>query len=385
MAKGWLKRPKGRNCTLFVYLNAAKKPRSKTLGPASMTDEDAWKKVGAEGYDLLVAEPDPDHGTFGNMAQAYLAHGRTKAGRPKSHSTMNTEKRNVRIHLSHWSRRVAKDIKPAEVQDWINEQSDGLQAKLRNLMSAIYRFGQVREMIPRRPDANPMPWVSASEITDYEAVDVSPKEAFAILDQIKDALVRCLIVLVSATGLRVSEALGLRWSDVEWEKGKIQVRRGFVDGEIGGPKSKASRAPVEMHKTLAAVLVEWRKQTEFAQEGDFLFASKRMNGSQPRLGSMISTDYVRPAAIKAKVITEDCPRFGLHNLRHGLSTFLAESGTDPVVIQRMLRWSNVSMLQRYAHPAKKARKAQGVFLGRMLGKRVQGRVQKNGPPKRRPA
>jgi len=108
-------------------------------------------------------------------------------------------------------------------------------------------------MIPRKPDANPMPWVSASEITDYEAVDVSPKEAFAILDQIENGLVRCLIVLVSATGLRVSEALGLRWSDVEWEKGKIQVRRGFVDGAIGDPKSKASRAPVEMHKTLAAV------------------------------------------------------------------------------------------------------------------------------------
>jgi len=35
-----------------------------------------------------------------------------------------------------------QDIKPAEVQDWINEQSDGLQAKLRNLMSAIYRFGR---------------------------------------------------------------------------------------------------------------------------------------------------------------------------------------------------------------------------------------------------
>jgi len=66
----------------------------------------------------------------------------TKAGRPKSHSTLNTEKRNIRIHLSHWSRRIAKDIKPAEVQDWINEQSDGLQAKLRNLMSAIYRFGR---------------------------------------------------------------------------------------------------------------------------------------------------------------------------------------------------------------------------------------------------
>ena len=130
-----------------------------------------------------------------------------------------------------------------------------------------------------------------------------------------------------------------------------------------------------MHENLGLVLLEWRKQTMYAKEGDFIFASDRKKGTQPRLGSMIVADYIRPAAIKAKVITADCPRFGLHNLRHGLTTFLTERGTDPVVIQRMLRWSNIKMLQRYAHTAKKGRKAQGEFLGQMLGERVQKRVQ----------
>ena len=68
-------------------------------------------------------------------------------------------------------------------------------------MSAIYRFGQVREMIPRTPDANPMPWVSASELSHYEAVDVSPKEAFAILDQIEDGLVRLSVGIEDADDL----------------------------------------------------------------------------------------------------------------------------------------------------------------------------------------
>jgi hypothetical protein len=84
-----------------------------------MDDDAAWKKVGAEGYDLLVAKPDPDNCTFGTLSATYLAYGRTKSGRPKAHSTLNTEKRNIRVHLSHWNRRVAKDIRPAEVQDWL--------------------------------------------------------------------------------------------------------------------------------------------------------------------------------------------------------------------------------------------------------------------------
>jgi hypothetical protein len=49
-----------------------------------MTDAEAWKKVGEEGYDLLVAKPDPSHCTFGAMATSYLAYGKTKAGRDKA-------------------------------------------------------------------------------------------------------------------------------------------------------------------------------------------------------------------------------------------------------------------------------------------------------------
>jgi integrase len=71
-----------------------------------------------------------------------------------------------------------------------------------------------------------------------------------------------------------------------------------------------------------------------------LFPSFKLHGKQPRLGSMIVQDYIRPAAVAAGVIPEDCPRIGFHNLRHGLSTFLIKNGLDPVVVQRMLRQSH---------------------------------------------
>lgn len=284
----------------------------------------------------------------------------------QSHSTLNTERRNVNLHLDHWRCRIGKDIRPAEVQDWLDTISVGLRSKLRTLMSAIYRHAQKYEMLDRSPDSNPMPWVSASDLTSYEAVSVEPKEAFAILSRVASPLVRCLIVLVSATGLRISEALGLRWSDIDGERGRIYVRRKFVDGEIGEPKSAASRAPVEMHRVLATFLSEWRKVTVHAKDDDYIFASERMDGKQPRLGSMLSTDYVRPAALAAGVIRKDCPRFGLHNMRHGLASFLIDHGTDPVVVQRMLRHSRVSMTMHYTHARKRARKAQGKFLSTML-------------------
>lgn len=105
---------------------------------------------------------------------------------------------------------------------------------------------------------------------------------------------------------------------------------------------------------------------QYSKDSDFLFPSFKLRGKQPRLGSMIVQDYIRPAAVAAGVIPEDCPRFGFHNLRHGLSTFLIENGHDPVVVQRMLRQSHVGMTMHYVHNNRKARNAQAQFIERFL-------------------
>jgi integrase len=234
------------------------------------------------------------------------------------------------------------------------------------MMSAVYNHGQKFGMIPRNEGSNPMKWVSASTVSDYEAVSLSPEESLAILERIKDPLVRVLVILVAVTAVRIGEALGLKWLDLDWKKLKINIRRDWVNGQLGLPKSRASRAPVEMHETLAKLLWGWRQETPYSKDEDFLFPSFKLHGKQPRLGSMIVEDYIRPAAVAAGVISNDCPRFGFQNLRHGLSTFLIEKGQDPVVVQRMLRQSHVNMTMHYVHNSRKARNAQGQFLAHFL-------------------
>ena len=364
MAKGWFRRKKGK--LVYYWYNANGKERSKVVGPNTMTDEVGWLEVGTLGLDKFVNQPDPPKVTFGEVLQHYLAYGKKKTGEDKAHSSRNTDGRNARLHLSRWSQHVAKDIEPLEVQEWIDGLSKGLRSKLRNMMSAVYSHGQKFRMIPRTEESNPMKWVSATTVSDYEAVSLSPEESFAILERISDPLVKVLVIVVAVTAIRIGEALGLMWSDIDWKKLKINIRRDFVDGELGRPKSRASKAPVEMHETLATLLEAWRQQTPYSKDSDFLFPSFKLHGKQPRLGSMIVQDYVRPAAVAAGVIPEDCPRFGFHNLRHGLSTFLIENGHDPVVVQRMLRQSHVDITMHYVHNSHKARNAQAQFIERFL-------------------
>ncbi len=364
MAKGWFRRRKGK--LVYFWYNANGAERSKVVGLDTMTDDEGWLKVGGLGLDKLAGKADPTTVTFGEVLQHYLAYGKNKTGEDKAHSSKNTDGRNARLHLSHWSEYVAKDIEPLEIQEWIDRLSKGLRSKLRNMMSAVYRHGQKFRMIPRTEESNPMKWVSATTVSDYEAISLSPEESFAILERISDPLVRVLVIVVAVTATRIGEALGLMWSDIDWKKLKINIRRDWVDGQLGHPKSKASKAPVEMHETLATLLQGWRQETSYSKDSDFLFPSFKLHGKQPRLGSMIVQDYVKPAAVAAGVIPEDCPRFGFHNLRHGLSTFLIENGHDPVVVQRMLRQSHVAMTMYYVHNSHKARNAQAQFIERFL-------------------
>jgi integrase len=105
-----------------------------------------------------------------------------------------------------------------------------------------------------------------------------------------------MIVLVAATGIRASELLGLRWSDIVWGRSEIKIRQTYVHGNIqAGAKTKLSKSAVTMHPVLAQLLKDWRAETAYAADGDHVFASSRLGGRKPRIGSMVVEDYLQPA------------------------------------------------------------------------------------------
>ncbi len=82
--------------------------------------------------------------------------------------------------------------------------------------------------------------------------------------------------------------------------------------------------------------------------------------------------YIRPPAVRAGVLRQDDPRrFGFHNLRHSLASFLIRTKTDPKTVQALLRHSDVrTTLQLYAHSVTEDRlAAQGEVLQAILATR----------------
>ena len=189
-------------------------------------------------------------------------------------------------------------------------------------MFRVYFKAQKHGLIPCKEETNPVNWVEQSGKSHYKAVIVTPEQAFKILLALPE-MERVLTLLIAATALRISEALGLQWQDVDYANQRINLRRVWVDNKVvERMKTEQSEAPATMSPTLGEVLKCWRQQTPYAQPSDWIFASSRLKGRQPRTASILAADHLRPAAIAAGVVLKPGQRFGFHNLRHSLATFL---------------------------------------------------------------
>jgi integrase len=316
--------------------------------------------------------------TFADLAHHYAEHELVEPSEsihPKAHTTIRGYERVLSNRLlPQWGNRVALGLEPLEVEEWLKalKRKEGLANptldKMRRVMSLVYRHSQRYGLIPRNQESNPMRFVRCKTTTEYEAMILTPEQAYAVLLDLREPE-RTLTLLAAGTGLRISECLGLQWQDVSFAEAVIQVRRTWTCGKVGWPKSKASKGPVPLHPLLAEFMFRWKLETPYSQPGDWVFPSFKLKGQQPRVANMLVEDYLRPAAVKVgilsshrddegRLVDDDPRRFGFHNLRHSLASFLVRIRTDPKTVQTLLRHSDVKLtLQCYTHSVSEDRMA----------------------------
>lgn len=179
---------------------------------------------------------------------------------------------------------------------------------------------------------------------------------------------RTLVVLDATTGLRKSELIGLKWSDVDFEKLQISITRSVVGKVVGNCKTEASRKPVRLEPSVAEDLWLWKQSTPFSNATDWVFASLRKKGTQPIWLDRVLKRYLQPAAERAGITK----RIGWHTFRHTFSTLLRANGEDIKVVQELLRHANskitMDIYTQALSPAK--RQAQSRVASMILPKRT---------------
>ena len=376
MARGSVIQKQRANGMTWIYRYQTTRPidgrrveHTKVVGlvkDVGKTQAAAWRAVGCLGLDTEL-NCSSEQITFGDLAEHFRNHElrKSRGVRLKADETITTHEILLdRWILPRWGEMLLTDIKPLAIEAWFESLTKpGVLKwpsvlKIKSIMNQIFGHAQRHELIPAtigndgRP-SSPVLLARTESESDYEAVAVSPEQMIIILAELDSTETRLewtLALLHAATALRPEEAFGLKWLDFDWKKNQINIRRGWSKGKETAGKNKISMTQVAMHPALAEALQQWRRQTVYGSSSDWVFASKRAKGKKPRSAGIAAQDYLRPAAVKAGAIDSDYRgRFGWHNLRHSLATFLADNDVSLSVIQQMLRHAKPATTAIYTH------------------------------------
>jgi integrase len=94
----------------------------------------------------------------------------------------------------------------------------------------------------------------------------------AVLEDDLARVERVLYLTAAMTGLRQGELLALRWTDIDWMAQRIRVRRNYVRGRFGTPKSKRSSRSVPLADEVAGELDVLYKVSAYQADEDLVFA-----------------------------------------------------------------------------------------------------------------
>lgn len=306
------------------------------------TVSEVWRKIEPLRFRINECQETPAILSLGMVIQHYRAN-ELECERPRlDYSTRSGYKHYLTNWiLPRWEQTQIDKLKGVEVEKWLGELTlaDGTKAKLRNILSALYshaiRYGWINR--------NPIATVRQSAKRKFIPDILSVKEFGQMLESLSQREYT-LAVLDFGTGLRISEMLALKWSDIDFTEKQIDVRRKIYHQHVGECKTEASQKPVPMDDFLAETLMRWRSQSPYAEPGDWVFASPSMDGKQPywpeRLRRLLQESAKRLGIAK---------RIGWHTFRRTLSSLLIENGNDVKTVQEMLRHASARItLEIYA-------------------------------------
>ena len=208
----------------------------------------------------------------------------------------------------------------------------------------------------QRITRNPAAFVTLPETQRPKVNPWSPAELGSFLDHVATYRLGSLFEVIAFTGLRRSEALGLRWSDVDLGAGVLVVRQQLAGVKnriplFAPPKSSSGDdITVELSQATIGSLMAHRLAQEAERElwgsgyvADYDLVFARENGAPYEPTSVTK-------AFRALAIEAGLRPVRLHDLRHGAASLMIGGGASLSVVSKVLRHSSIAITQStYVH------------------------------------
>jgi integrase len=248
--------------------------------------------------------------------------------------------------LPYFGRRKLTEIEPRDVKAFAAHLATkrGLSAgsvrnviaPLRAMLATAFEDGLIRS----NPSANVRLVQTATTETGEKAKAMTEAELSAVIDEIPEPH-RLFFRFLAESGTRIGEAIAVRWSDLDFERGRVRIERRWYRGSYGPPKSRYGVRSVPLSTTLLRDL--WNTQKTVSGDDDALVFTTA-NGERLDV-SNLRRRTLKPAAQGAGVSW-----IGFHTFRHTCATILFRRGLNAKQVQMWLgHHSPAFTLSTYVH------------------------------------
>jgi integrase len=250
-------------------------------------------------------------------------------------TTANYYRKMLRAHLKlHFGQQEISAIGRYEVERFLAEQAKvysrntlrGMRVSLGRVLSWAVDCGWL--------ETNPCAGVRLPRSGGRIVRTVlKPEQLVAIAQRLQEPYAT-LVLFLAVTGLRIGEAIGIKWSDFEGDV--LHICRRIYEGKADTTKTKESSRSLP----IPAMLL---KRMRLLGGKEWVFRSRENTPINP--GNALKR-YVRPVAEALGIALG-----GWHDLRHTLTTGLLRSGVSPKIVSKILGHSDVQItLNVYDHP-----------------------------------
>ena len=306
--------------------------RSKLLGTIRELPTPADAERAAKPYRKLLHRPVTIIPTVAELVERYR-----KEEMPDRHTTRRGYETWIKNHiLPRWSEAKITELQSYPVELWLRSLplSPKSRFHIRGVLSILWNLAMRRGDVP--VGENPMNMVRVKGIKKRRHRVLAVSEFHSLLAALDgDVALRTMTTVALSFGLRISEALGLKWRDVDWLNNLLSIERGVVKQIVDDVKTEESARSMSLAPELVEVLLRWKQVSQFTGPEDWIFASPTELGRQP-----LSYSYVWERLGEAGKAA-GIGHISSHCFRHTYRSWLDSVGTPVGVQQKMMRHADI--------------------------------------------
>lgn len=282
-----------------------------------------------------------------------------------SPTTLNGYKVNIAHAKRFIGDTILSTLKKIDVQDMADALSgEGLKYRtvkyIIRTLHAAFNYAIEKNYLTQNPCKN-IDITEDDEPFEYQIYSAKDLAELIVKLREQEHWLYMPVLLGSMRGLRRGEALGLPWSEIDFEKKIAHIKNNYVvvgkEAYHKKVKTKDSNAVIDISGFIGKELKRLKKKNE--KKGRIQTYVCETDGKLPD-PSHVSR------ALKQFQIANGLPVCRFHDLRHTFAMLQLENGTSLETLKRLLRHSKIAVTEIYTHDNIKMKKAASIKMDKIL-------------------